>query len=142
MARQQRRILRNYRNWTPSRFHAFNQRVRTALSDSEKFPESTWAANPTLIQLYFAASAKHDSTFQEALYRSILVIAQRDALQAQLVEYLDEIAAVLEALAVRNPYLLLASGFDLVKERRSGTRTKPAQSTAEVSSAEQQGSNP
>ena len=85
---------------------------------------------------------KDERTFHEALYRSILVIAQRDALQAQLVEYLDEIAAVLEALAVRNPYLLLASGFDLVKERRSGTRTKPAQSTAEVSSAEQQGSNP
>lgn len=142
MARQQRRILRNYRNLTPSRFHAFNQKVRRALSDNEKFPESTWAANPTLILSYFAASDKHDSSFHEASYRSILMIAQRDALQAQLVMYLDEIAAVLEAAAVRIPDLLLASGFDLVKERRSGARTKPAQITAEVSSAEQQGSNP
>lgn len=142
MPRQQRRILRNYRNLTPSRFHAFNQRVRNALSDNGTFPESIWAANPALILLYFEASAKHDSTFHEALYRSILIIAQRDALQAQLIGYLDEIASVLEAAAVRTPDLLLATGFDLVKERRNGTRAKPAQVTAEVPGAEQQGSKP
>jgi len=105
-------------------------------------PESIWAANPGLITAYFAASEKHDAVFHEAIYGSILMIAQREALQAELITYLDEIASVLEAATVRNPDLLLSSGFDLAKERRSSSRTKPTLSAAETASAEQAGSNP
>jgi hypothetical protein len=114
--------LRNYRNLSPSRFHAFNQKVRNGLTDNQKITESTWAANPTLISSYFSASEKHDATYHEALYGSRLLIAEREVLQAQIVNYLDEIASILEAVAVRSPDVLLASGFDLAKERRSHPR--------------------
>jgi hypothetical protein len=133
--KEQRRILRNYRSATPSRFHAFNQRVRKGLTDNSKIPESTWAANPTLIPSYLAASEKHDAKYHEALYCSKLDIAEREVLQAQLINYLDEIASILEAVAVRCPDVLLASGFDLAKERRSRTRTNAASTASEDSQA-------
>jgi hypothetical protein len=134
--------MRNYRNLPPARFHAFNRRVGKGLTGNPKIPESMWAANPGLILSYFAASDNHDAVYHEAIYGSILVIAQREALQAQLVAFLDEIASVLEGAAVRIPDLLLSTGFDLTKERRSSIRTKPALTDAEVSGAEQHGSNP
>ena len=142
MAKQQPRVLRNYRNLPPARFHAFNRRVRNGLTGNSKIPESMWAANPGLILAYFAASDSHDAVYHEAIYGSILVIAQREALQAQLVAFLDEIASVLEAAAIRIPDLLLSSGFDLAKERRNSVRTKPAQAAAAEPGAEQTGSNP
>jgi glycerol-3-phosphate O-acyltransferase len=134
------RILRNYRSLGPGKFFQFNQRVWKALTDNPKVPASTWGANPGLLAAYFAASAKHEAVYHEACYGSILSIAERDLLQAQLVNYLDEIAADLEAEAVRTPDMLLSTGFDLAKERRSSnTRKKAAQ--AEVSTGEHQGSN-
>ena len=139
---QQRRISRGYRSLPPARFHAFNQRVCKGLTGNPLIPESTWGANPGLISAYFAASEKHDAVYHEAIFGSILVIAQRVALQAELILLLDEIAADLEAAAVRNPNMLLSTGFDLSKERRSSIRTKPALHAAEVSSGEQTGSNP
>jgi hypothetical protein len=141
MAKQQRRPLRNYRNLPPGRFHVFNQRVRRSLADPAKFPESMWAGNPTLIPSYFAASDKHDSTYREATYGSILLIAEREVLQAQLVNYLDEIASILEAAAIRMPDLLLCSGFDLAKERRASTRTKAPRVVTEVTRDAQHGSS-
>jgi hypothetical protein len=137
---EQRRILRNYRNLTPSRFHAFNQKVRNGLTDNPKIPELTWAANPTLISSYFSASDKHDVTYHEAVYGSKLVIAEREVLQAQIVNYLDEIASILEAAAVRSPDVLLGSGFGLAKERRRRTLSKVAPTASEdakVSNVEQ-----
>jgi hypothetical protein len=141
MAKQQRRPLRNYRNLTPGKFHVFNQRVWKCLSDTERFPESMWAGNPTLMPSYFAASEKHNSTYHEACYGSILLIAEREVLQAQLVNYLDEIASILEAAAIRIPDLLLYSGFDLAKERRASTRSKAARTVTEVPSVAQHGSS-
>ncbi|WP_236026999.1 hypothetical protein [Geomonas diazotrophica] len=55
---------------------------------------------------------------------SKLVIAEREGLQAQLVVYLDQIAALLDMMAVCNPGILIASGFDLTKERRGHARAK------------------
>ena len=137
----QPRIMRNYRNMTPSRFHTLNQRVRKSISD-QKIPVSTWAGNPTLISSYCTASDKHDAVHHEAVYGSILVIAEREVLEKQIITLLDEIALLLEAAAVRNPELLLISGFDLTKERRSSARTKPVQAVSEVSTAEGQGNHP
>jgi hypothetical protein len=125
----------------PAKFHAFNQRVRKALTDNPKIPDSTWGSNPGLIASYFAASDKHDAVYHEASYGSVLVIAERELLQAQLVNYLDEIAADLEAEAFRTPDMLLSTGFDLVKERRGNSRKKVAQADAEMSTAEQHGSS-
>jgi hypothetical protein len=119
---QQRSILRKYRSMGPGKFHAFNQRVRNGLANNANIPELTWAGNPTLISSYLSVSDKHDATFHEASYGSKLMIAQRDALQAELVINLDEIASLLEAAAVRNPDLLLCTGFELGKERRGRSR--------------------
>lgn len=132
----QPRISRNYRNMPPGRFHNLNQRVRKSIAETQKFPESTWATNTTLISSYCTASDKHDAVYHEAVYGSILVIAERELLEKQIITFLDEIASLLEAAAVRNPDLLLASGFDLTKERRNNSRTKPAPAASEASSAE------
>lgn len=127
------RIMRNYRNMPPTKFHGLNQRVSTSVADEARVPGTTWMTNPSLISSYLAVSQKHDAVYHEAMLGSKLVIAEREVLQAQIIIYLDEIAAILEAAAVRNSDILLASGFDLVKERRGRTRAKtPA---AEVNSA-------
>lgn len=130
------RILRNFRSMGPSKFHVFNQRVSKALSDNPKIPESTWGANPGLVPSYITASDKHDKVYHEACYGSTLSIAERELLQKQLISLLDEIAADLEAEAVRNPEMLLYSGFDLAKERRISSRKRAAQAPAEATSAE------
>ena len=139
---QQTRALRNYRTLGSTRFYVFNQRVHRSLVNNPNIPPSTWAANPELLAHYFAASDKYDAVFHEASYGSTLVIAQRDLLQQQLINYLDEIVADLEAEAVRNPDILLSSGFDLSKERRNYTRKKAPLIAAEVTTGEHSGGNP
>jgi hypothetical protein len=142
MTTGQRRALRSYRNMPPSKFHSLNRRVRKALTANPLIPDTIWAANPGLLALFFALSDQHDAVFHEALLGSIVMIAQREAMQAQLIIYLDEIASLLEAASVRYPDLLLSSGFDLAKERRSSSRPKPVVVPAETASAEQTGSTP
>ena len=138
----QNRLLRNYRSLGPGKFHAFNQRIVKALIGNPKIPASTWGSNPGLLASYVAASDKHNAVYHEACYGSVLMIAERELLQVQLVNYLDEIAADLEAEAVRTPDMLLSSGFDLAKDRRSNSaRRKAAQAAAEASTGEYHGSN-
>ena len=133
----QRRVLRNYRSLTPTKFYVINQRVRTNLADNANIPESTWAANPTLLSSYLALSDRHAAVYHESLQGSKLVIAERDALQAQLIDHLDEIASFLEAAAIRTPDVLLVSGFDLARERRSVPRPKVPPPAADSFQAEQ-----
>jgi hypothetical protein len=126
------RILRNYRHKTASKFHAANQRIRKGLTDNPNIPESTFSlGNPTLLPSYFSTSEKHDEVYHRAIYGSRLDIAERDLLQAQTTDYLDEIASILEAAAYRNPNMLLTSGFDLGKERRSHPRAKVPSAASE-----------
>lgn len=139
MTGQVQRILRNYRNMSPTKFHTFNQRVRTALTDKTKIPESVWAANQTLLSSYLASSSKHDTVYHESMLGSRLVIAEREILQAQLVNFLDEIAFLLEMAAVRNPDLLIASGFDMAKEKRGHARAKAIAVAQNAARAEQAG---
>lgn len=124
MTNQFTRIQRNYRNIAPTKFHTFNQKVRISLADKTRLPEAIWGANSTLLQSYFSVSDKHDAVYHESMLGSKLVIAEREVLQAQLVIYLDEIASLLEMAAVRTPDILIASGFDLTKERRGHHRAK------------------
>lgn len=135
------RILRTYRCKTPSKFYSILLRVWKCLTDNPKIPASVWAANPELVSLFLAQAAKYHEVYQKAsLYSSKLDIAEREVLQAQLTEYMDEIASLLEAAAVRNPEALITSGFDLAKERRSMTRTNASQESsgdANVQDAEQ-----
>lgn len=134
-------ILRNFHRLPPTKFHGFNQRVYKALYDNDKIPKSTWGSNPNLLSSYFETSEKHDKAFHAANYRSVLDIAERDLLQEQLVKFLDEIAADLEAEAVRTPEILIYSGFDLGKERRGGPRKKVTTTAAQEGSGDHQGSS-
>ncbi len=136
MTSQSPRIQRNYRNQPPTRFHEANQRARSALADKTRFPDTFWGEKLELIQTYCTVSDKHDGVYHEAKYGSKLVISQRDILQAQLVTLLDQIVSFLEMAAVRDPEILLASGFDLTKERRGGSRTKAAAAARMAENAE------
>ena len=138
-ARMRQRILHGYRHMAAGRFYVFNQGVRRGVS-SGKIPASVWGANPDLPGKYLEASEQFDEIFHEAKHGSDLMLLQRDAVQRQIVEYLDEMAPFLEAGAVRNPELLINSGFDLAKERRSTSRTKPVP-TPDVSTTDHQGNN-
>lgn len=132
-------ITRNYRNMPPTKFHAFNQKVATALADKTRIPDSIWGANPALLQSYLAVSAKHDAVYHESMLGSKLVIAEREVLQAQLVIYLDQIALLLEMAALRTPDILIASGFDSAKDRRGRTRQKAVPAALSAAPAEQEG---
>lgn len=132
------RILRNYHNLGPKLFHEFNQRVCSALSDKTRFPDSFWAIISALFTSYLATSQKFDMLYHEAKHGSRLVIAERDLLQGQLVLNLDELAAFLEMCAVRNPDILLASGFDLYKDRRGNPRSKANAAARYASQSEQE----
>jgi hypothetical protein len=143
-ANQRSRILRTYRNAnSPARFHSLNQKICKGLTDNKTIPASAFSGNPTLLPSYFAVSKKHDDVYhQAALYSSKLDIAERELLQAQIIEYLDEIAMILEGVAFYNPTILLTSGFELAKERRSHPRTKvPQVDSEEVKASEQQPSS-
>lgn len=137
----QSRILRTYRNKSPSRFYSILLKVWKCLTDNPKIPASVWAANPALLSSFLVLAAKYHDVYQRAaLYSSKLDIGEREIIQAQLTEYMDEIASVLEAAAVRIPEVLVTSGFDLAKERRNSTRTKVPDTPSEevkVTEAEQ-----
>jgi hypothetical protein len=119
-AHQRSRILRSYRHSTPTKFHSQNQKIYNGLSDNESIPESTFSGNPTLLASYLSASKKHDAAYHQAsLYGSKLDIAERDLLQAQITDYLDEIAVILEGVGFYNPNILLTSGFELAKKEEA-----------------------
>jgi hypothetical protein len=129
------RVLRKYRNLAPGPFHVFNQKVMNGLTNNPSIPDSVWVTNPTLLPSYLSTSQKQDSAYHEAIYGGKLAQTQRDLLQAQLIEYLDEIAVLLELAALRNPEVLITSGFELAKERRSTPRVKAAPAAAEDAKA-------
>ncbi|QWV94282.1 hypothetical protein KP004_03600 [Geomonas oryzisoli] len=120
------RILRNYRSIGPTKFHHLNQKIRNSLLDYNKIPESFWAAHPQLREEYREASEKYDLIYHESMLGGKLAIAERERRQGELVGLLDEIASLLEMAAVRTPELLILSGFDLAKERRTHSRAKKA----------------
>lgn len=128
-------ILRNYRSIPPTKFHSLNQRIATSLADKTRIPDSTWAANPSLLPSYLAASAKHDALYHESMLGSKLVIQEREVLQSQLMIYLDQIALILEMAAVHTPGILIASGFDTVKDRRWHNRNRAVPAAPEAPNA-------
>jgi hypothetical protein len=130
-----RRILRNYHNKPPGPFHLIDQKVYHSLSEAE-FPDSVWGANPGLLATYKAASEKFDIVYHHALNGGKVEIAQRDLLQAQLVNLLDEIALALEGASLRNPEILLVCGFDLGKEQRGRSRKVAVQEKGQGGNAE------
>lgn len=132
MPKQSRRILREYRYWKCSNLHALSQRVRKALTDNPNIPSSVWVNHPDVLALFFAAADKLDASYHEALLRSITAIAAREALEEEVIGYLDIIASLLEAAAVINPDILLTSGFNLAKERRARSRVTQPPAVAQL----------
>lgn len=134
------RILRSYRNKAPSRFYNILLKVWKCLTDNPKIPAAVWAAHPELLSSFLAEAAKYHEVYQRAsLYSSKLDIAAREVLQAQLVDHMDEIASVLEAASIRNPEVIVTSGFELCKDHRTISRTNIPQTPSEdvkVSDAE------
>lgn len=134
------RILRTYRCKTPSKFYNILLRVWKCLTDNPQIPGSVWAANPELLSSFLALAPKYHEVYQRAShYSSKLDIAEREVFQAQLIAYMDEIASVLEAAAIRNPEVLITSGFDLAKERRNITRSSASQAPSEDAKVQEQG---
>lgn len=138
-AQTRHRILRNFRRLSPGPFHVFNQKVTKGVAEHKNNP--TLAAHSDLISSYLGTSEKHDGVYHESRYGSILVITERDFLQQQLVEYLDQIASLFEMAAVLNPEILLSSGFDLAKDRRSISRSKQAPAVSDAPAAVVPGSD-
>ncbi|WP_224983352.1 hypothetical protein [Geomonas agri] len=132
MTPQPQRILRDYRTAGATKFHSINQSVRNALADKTRFPDSFWTARQTVLEAYLAASEKHDALYHESMLGSKVVIAEREASQGKLVILMDEVASFLELVALRNPEILIISGFHLAKERRAHTRSKATATTQTV----------
>jgi len=84
------------------------------------------------LALFFAAADKLDAVYHESLLRSIVAIAAREALEGEVIGYLDQIASLLEAAAVLNPDILLTSGFNLAKERRARSRATQPPAVAQL----------
>lgn len=123
----------------PKKFHGFNQQIVKSVKDTGKLSESTWASNPELVQNYLSTSEKHDAVYHEATYGHKLSMSERDILQAQLIVYLDEMALILETAALHNPGILVCSGFETAKERRSSNRKAAATAHAVSEHQEQHG---
>lgn len=112
-----RKIKRNYRHGSPAKQLAFVRRVRHAIANG-KYANEPW------VQAFLACSDKYDLAYNIAFNGDRLLIAERDRIWEELVVTLDEMAARLEAESVRNPELLLSSGFDLTSAPNRSTRSR------------------
>jgi hypothetical protein len=123
---QQRRIKRDYRQQqkTPTRFLPTCQRIQQSLSSRQNYPDSWWGANITLRDQYCEKVDALVVSCHLASDGSKTQMRERDRLIDEVTQLLDEIASLLESGAVRNPELLLNSGFSLAKERRGPNRSK------------------
>lgn len=120
-----RRIKRDYRHrMSPAKFLAICRKVRHALTGNPNYPESAWAANPTLREQFFLKVDGFEVAYNMAINGDRLLIRERDKLAQELIVMLDEIASLLEAVSVRNPDALFTTGFAVTGERRSASRSK------------------
>lgn len=122
---QQRRIKRDYRQLrgAPARFLPAAKTVKQSLSNRQNYPDSWWV-NIALRDRYFERVDALEVSCHLASDGGKSLIRERDRIIEEVVQMLDEIALLLEAGAVRDPELLLNSGFNLAKERRSSNRTR------------------
>jgi hypothetical protein len=121
---KQQKVKRDYRNLSPGKALVFFGKVKRSLTDNENFPDSTWGANTTTRQVLFDAIDRYVVGHHSASNGDRLQIAARDKIQEEIIVMLDEVASHLEAVSVRNPDALLSSGFNVVQERRSTSRTR------------------
>lgn len=115
------RIIRDYRQMTsPTKFLAFNKKVKHSLTDNRNYPETATA----LLQQYFQRVDDYEKIYHLALDGSRTQIRERDRLREEIVVLLDQIASILEAAHILNPDALLTTGFTVTQERRSSNRVK------------------
>jgi hypothetical protein len=123
---QQRRIKRDYRQLrnSPTKFLPACKKIRQSLSDKLNYPDSWWGGNLPLRDQCFEKVDALEVSCHLASDGGKSLIRERDKLIEEVIPMLDEIASLLESGAVRNPDLLLKSGFSLTKERRSQNRAR------------------
>ncbi|MBU5636412.1 hypothetical protein KOM00_06655 [Geomonas sp. Red69] len=120
----QRRIKRDYRRLTPTKFHALVLKVKHCLTGNSIFSDDFWGANIFIRQLFFEKAALYDAAYRAASNGDRALIRERDKIMEELVVILEEIAPLLEAASIRNPDALFTTGFTVTQERRSHTRVK------------------
>ena len=134
------RILRDFRQLMrrPTKFLAFNKKVKHALTNNPNCPESL----APLLREYFEKVDHLDTTYHVALDGAHSVVRERDRLSEEIAVLLDKIASALESALMMNPDALLTTGFSLTQERRSTTRVKlplPSPSDFRVENLGEQG---
>ncbi|WP_224962152.1 hypothetical protein [Geomonas subterranea] len=120
----QRKIKRNYRQLTPTRFLAFILTVRRSLTNNRNYPDTFWGANLALLQQFFEKTDVYEGAFRAASNGDRLLIHDRDKIMEEIVVILDQITPLLEGSSVRNPDALSTTGFLITQERRAHKRTK------------------
>lgn len=123
---QRQRIKRDYRQLqnSPSKFLPACKKVKQSLIDRKNFPDSWWGPNLDLRDQFVEKVDALEVSCHLASDGSRSLIRERDKLIEEVMHMLDEIASLLDAGAVRNPDVLVNSGFTLAKERRSTNRRR------------------
>ncbi|TGU72348.1 hypothetical protein E4633_08520 [Geomonas terrae] len=123
--KMQRRIKRDYRRLSPTKFLAFILAVRHSLTSNPNYPDSFWGANLALLQVLFEKISACEVAFRVARNGDRILIQAREKLMDEIVALLDEIASLLEAASVRNPDALSTTGFAITQEHKNhNNRTK------------------
>lgn len=121
----QRRIKRDYRRLSTTKFLAFILAVRHSLTGNPNYQDSFWGANQALLQVLFEKIAAYEVAFRVARNGDRLLIHDREKLMEEIVALLDEIASLLDASSVLNPDALSTTGFTITQEHKSrNNRTK------------------
>lgn len=115
--------LRGLRN-APSKFLVACKRAKQSLSDKDNYPDSWWEGDITLRDDCFEKVDALEQACHLASDGSRTLIRERDKLIDEIIPLFDELASLLESRSVRNPDVLLKSGFPVIKERRSPNRTR------------------
>jgi len=121
---KQRMIKRDYRYLPPFKALTFFGKVRRCLTGNENFLDSAWGANTTTREQLFDGIDRYEAAYHLASNGDRLLVAARDKIKEEVVVMLDEVASHLEAVSARNPDALLTSGFNVIQERRSTSRTR------------------
>ena len=116
-----RKIKRDFRQTkAPARFLDFNLKVRRGLTNNPNLPGTI----DPLRQQFFEKVDALETAHQLALDGGHSAICEREKISQEIVVLLDRLASTLEAAYMLNPDALLATGFTLTQERRTGKRIK------------------
>ncbi len=117
-----KRINRDYRGYSPTKFFSFCQGVKRCLMNNTNYPDPVWGGHISVRQQFFEQVDALAVSYGLASNGDRVLIRERDKLMQEMIVVLDEIASLLEAASIRNPDALLTTGFTITQERRTHTR--------------------